>query len=111
MTTELQFATIKDELTAMVDDIIRQFLMTKTMTKKKPKPGAMVFLMKSLKPSTNNKEDSNSYATAPSSKKEMPPSTSAQPAYGTPTLMDQSLLNMKMINYTASSAYSVLLHK
>ena len=26
MTTELQFAVIKDELTAMVDDIIRQFL-------------------------------------------------------------------------------------
>ena len=32
-------------------------------------------------------------------------------AYGTPTMMDQSLLNMKMTNYTASSAYSVALHK
>ena len=28
-TSELQFAVIKDELTAMVDDIIRQFLNTK----------------------------------------------------------------------------------
>ena len=61
MTTELQFAVIKDELTAMVDDIIRQFL-----------NGAMVFLMKSSKLYTNNKEDSNSSAPALSSKKDMP---------------------------------------
>jgi hypothetical protein len=67
--------------------------------------------MKSSKLYINNKEDSNSFATALSSKKEMLPSTSAQLAYGIPTLMDPSLLNMKMINYTASSAYSVLLHK
>ena len=33
MTTELQFATIKDELTAMVDDIIRQFLTDKDYDK------------------------------------------------------------------------------
>jgi hypothetical protein len=85
--------------------------MTKIMTKKKLNHGAMLFLTKSSKLSTNNKEDSNSFATALSSKKEMLPSTSAQLAYGIPTLMDPSLLNMKMINYTASSAYSVLLHK
>jgi len=81
------------------------------MTKKKLNHGAMPFLMKSSKPSTNNKEDSNLFATAPSSKKEMLPSTSAQPAYGTQILMDPSLSNMKMTNYTASFAYSVLLHK
>ena len=46
MTTELQFAVIKD--------------------------GAMVFLMKSSKLYTNNKEDSNSSAPALSSKKDMP---------------------------------------
>ena len=57
--SELQFAVIKDELTAMVDDIIRQFL------------SAMVFLMKSSKLYTNNKEDSNSSAPALSSKKDM----------------------------------------
>ena len=33
MTTELQFAVIKDELTAMVDDIIRQFLNDKDYDK------------------------------------------------------------------------------
>ena len=33
MTTELQFAVIKDELTAMVDDIIRQFLNDKEYDK------------------------------------------------------------------------------
>jgi hypothetical protein len=33
MTTELQFAVIKDELTAMVDDIIRQFLNDKEYNK------------------------------------------------------------------------------
>ena len=59
--SELQFAVIKDELTAMVDDIIRQFL------------SAMVFLMKSSKLYTNNKEDSNSFAPALSSKRDMPP--------------------------------------
>ena len=111
MTTELQFAVIKDELTAMVDDIIRQFLNDKDYDQKKLNHGAMPFLMKSSKLYINNKEDSNSFATAPSSKKEMLHSTSAQPAYGTPILMVQSLSNMKMINYTASFAYSVLLHK
>ena len=34
MTTELQFAVIKDELTAMVDDIIRQFLNDKDYDQK-----------------------------------------------------------------------------
>ena len=114
MTTELQFAVIKDELTALVDDIIRQFLNDKDYDQKEAQSsnhGVMLFLMKSLKPSINNKEDSNSFATALSSKKEMLPSISAQPAYGILTLMDPSLSNMKMINYTASSAYSVLLHK
>jgi hypothetical protein len=85
--------------------------MTKIMTKKKLNHGAMLFLTKSSKPFTNNKEDSNSFATALYSKKEMLPFTSAQPAYGIPTLMDPSLLNMKMTNYTASSAYSDALHK
>ena len=33
MTTELQFAVINDELTAMVDDIIRQFLNDKEYDK------------------------------------------------------------------------------
>jgi hypothetical protein len=81
------------------------------MTKKKPNHGAIPFLMKLSKPSTNNKEDTNLYSTVPSSKKEMLPSTTAQPAYGTQILMDPSLSNMKMTNYTASFAYSVLLHK
>jgi len=40
------------------------------MTKTKLNHGAMVFLMKSSKPSTNNKEDSNSFAPALSSKKD-----------------------------------------
>ena len=60
MTTELQFAVIKDELTVI-----------KNMTKPKLKIGAMVFLMKSLKLYINNKEDSNLYALALSSKKDM----------------------------------------
>ena len=81
------------------------------MKNTKLKIGAMVFLMKSSKLYTNNKEDSNSFATPLSSKKEMPHFISAQLAYGILTLMVQSLLNMKMINYTASSAYSVSLHK
>jgi hypothetical protein len=81
------------------------------MIKIKLNHGAMVFLMKSSKPYINNKEDSNSSATALFSKKEMLLFISAQPAYGILILMDQSLSNMKMINYTASSAYSVLLHK
>jgi hypothetical protein len=85
--------------------------MTKIMTKKKLNHGAMLFLTKSSKLFINNKEDSNSFATALSSKKEMLPFTSVQLAYGILTLMDPSLSNMKMINYTASSAYSVLLHK
>jgi hypothetical protein len=81
------------------------------MTKTKLNHGAMVFLMKSLKLYINNKEDSNSFATALSSKKEMLHFISAQLAYGILTLMVLSLLNMKMTNYTASSAYSVSLHK
>ena len=109
--SELQFAVIKDELTAMVDDIIRQFLNDKVYEKDKLKIGAMVFLMKSSKLYINNKEDSNSFATALSSKKEMLHFISVQLAYGILTLMVLSLLNMKMTNYTASSAYSVSLHK
>jgi hypothetical protein len=85
--------------------------MTKTTTKIKLNHGAMVSQMKSSKLYINNKEDSNSSATAPSSKKEMPLSISALLAYGIPILMDLSLSNMKTTNYTASSAYSVLLHK
>jgi hypothetical protein len=85
--------------------------MTKIMTKLKDNHGVMVLLMKLPKLSTNNKEDSNSYAPALSSKKDIPQATSAQPAYGIQTMMVQSLSNMKMTNYTASFAYSVLLHK
>ena len=70
MTTELQFAVIKDELTAMVDDIIRQFLNDKEYDKVKLNHGAIVSLMKSSKLYINNKEDSNSFATALSSKKD-----------------------------------------
>ena len=72
---------------------------------------AMVSLMKSSKLYINNKEDSNSYATALSSKKEMLLFISAQLAYGILILMVQSLSNMKMTKCTALSAYSVLLHK
>jgi hypothetical protein len=85
--------------------------MAKIMIKTKPNHGAMIFLMKSSKLYANNKEDSNSFATALSSKKEMPLFISVQPAYGIPILMVPSLSNMKMTNYTASSAYSVSLHK
>ena len=81
------------------------------MIKIKLNHGAMVFLMKSSKLYTNNKEDSNSYAPALSSKKDTPQATSAQPAYGIQTMMVQSLSNMKMTKCTASFAYSVLLHK
>jgi hypothetical protein len=81
------------------------------MKKIKLKIGAMVFLMKSSKPYINNKEDSNSFATALFSKKEMLHSISAPLAYGILILMVPSLLNMKMTNYIALSAYSVLLHK
>jgi hypothetical protein len=81
------------------------------MTKIKLNHGAMVFLMKSSKLYINNKEDSNSFATVLSSKKEMPLFISALLAYGILTLMDPSLSNMKMTNYIASSAYSVSLHK
>jgi hypothetical protein len=81
------------------------------MIKLKDNNGVMVLLMKLPKLSTNNKEDSNSYAHAPSSKKDIPQAISAQPAYGIPTMMVQSLSNMKMTKCTASFAYSVLLHK
>ena len=88
MTTELQFAVIKDELTAMVDDIIRQFLNDKDY----------------------DQNQAQSWCNG-SSKKETLHFISALLAYGIPILMDLSLSNMKMTNYTASSAYSVSLHK
>jgi hypothetical protein len=81
------------------------------MTKLKDNHGVMVLLMKLPKLSTNNKEDSNLYAPALSSKKDIPQATSAQPAYGIQTMMVQSLSNMKMTKCTALFAYSVLLHK
>ncbi len=81
------------------------------MTKKKPKAYATKSQTKSLRPSIANKEDLNSLAMPLFSKKEMLHSTSAQPAYGIPILMVQLLSNMKMTNYIALSAYSVLLHK
>ena len=72
MTTELQFAVIKDELTAMVDDIIRQFLNDKEYDKDQAQSWCNGISDESSKPSTNNKEDSNSFAPAPSSKKVSP---------------------------------------
>jgi len=54
--------------------------MTKITTKLKDNHGVMVLLMKLPKLSINNKEDSNSYAPALSSKKDIPQATSAQPA-------------------------------
>ena len=96
MTTELQFAVIKDELTAMVDDIIRQFLNDKEYDKDQAQSwcnGISDEIIKALHQQQRGFR------------------TSAQPAYGTPTMMDLSLSNMKMTNYTASSAYSVALHK
>jgi hypothetical protein len=81
------------------------------MIKIKLNLGAMVSLMKSSKPYINNKEDSNSFATVLSSKKETLLFILAQPAYGILILMVLSLLNMKTINYIASFAYSVSLHK
>jgi hypothetical protein len=71
----------------------------------------MVLLMKLPKLFTNNKEDSNSYAPALSSKKDIPQAISVLLAYGIQIMMVQSLSNMKMTNCTALSAYSVLLHK
>jgi len=67
--------------------------------------------MKSSKLYTNNKEDSNSFAIALSSKKEMLLFISVPLAYGILILMALLLLNTKMINYIASFAYSVSLHK
>jgi len=81
------------------------------MTKLKDSHGVIPFLMKLPNPSTNNKEDSNSYAHAPSSKKDILQVTSVQPAYGIQTMMAQSQSNMKMTNCTALFAYLVLLHK
>ena len=79
--------------------------------KKKPRVGLMQSVTKSLRPSTHSKEDSNSSAMEQSSKKEMPLSTSAPPAFGTQIPMDQSLLSMKMNKCIASSASSELHHK
>ena len=42
MTTELQFAVIKDELTAMVDDIIRQFLNDKDYDQNQAKSSSIM---------------------------------------------------------------------
>ena len=85
--------------------------MDSNITRKRPRVGLTQSAMRSLRLFTLNKEDSNSSAMEQSSKKETPLSTLAQPAYGTPTLMDQSLLSTKMNKCTASFAYSELLHK
>ena len=85
--------------------------MESNTTRKRPRAGLTQSAMRSLRLFTHNKEDSNSSAMEQSSKKETPLSTSAQPAYGTPTLMDQSLLSMKMNKCTASFASSESPHK
>ena len=85
--------------------------MESNTTKRRLKVGPMQSVMKSLRLFIHNKEDLNSFAMEQSSKKETPLSTSAQPAYGIPTLMDQSLLSMKMNKCTASFASSESPHK
>ena len=79
--SELQFAVIKDELTAMVDDIIRQFLNDKVYEKDQAQNWCNGISDEIIK------------------------------AYGILTKTDQSLSNMKMTKCMLSSAYSVLLHK
>ena len=93
-TSELQFAVIKDELTAMVDDIIRQFLNDKIYEKDQAQNwcnGISDEIIKAL----HQQQRGFKFV----------------PAYGIPTKTDLSLSNMKMTKCTASSAYSVLLHK
>jgi len=64
--------------------------------------------MRSLKLFTPSSADSNSFAMAPSSRREMPPYTSLPLAFGTLTQMDPSLLNGKMTRCTASFVSSEL---
>ena len=95
--SELQFAVIKDELTAMVDDIIRQFLNDKVYEKDQAQNwcnGISDEIIKAL----HQQQRGFKFV-------------SAQPAYGILTKTDLSLLNMKMTKCTLSSAYSVLLLK
>ena len=111
MSTELQFSSIKDELTSICDGIIKKFLEGKTYNQKKLKDGPMLSLMKSSKHFTLNKEDLNSFATEQFSKKEMHHFITVRPACGTQILMDQSLLNTKMNKCIVSLSCSELLHK
>ena len=111
MTTELQFAVIKDELTAMVDDIIRQFLNDKDYDQKEAQSWCNAISDEIIKALHQQQRGFKFFCTCLSSKKDTAQWTSAQPAYGAPTMMVLSLLNMKMTNYTALSAYSVVPHK
>ena len=111
MTTELQFAVIKDELTAMVDDIIRQFLNDKEYDKDQAQSWCNGISDEIIKALHQQQRGFKFVCTCTIFQKGYSSRTSAQPAYGTPTMMDQSLSNMKMTNYTASSAYSDVLHK
>ena len=90
-TSELQFAVIKDELTAMVDDIIRQFLNDKIYEKDQAQNwcnGISDEIIKAL----HQQQRGFKFV-------------------GIPIKTDLSLSNMKMTKCTALSAYSVLLHK
>ena len=94
MTTELQFAVIKDELTAMVDDIIRQFLNDKDYDQNQAQSwcnGISDEIIKAL----HQQQRGFKFVCN---------STIFQKG-------DASLHFRKMTNYTASSAYSVSLHK
>ena len=89
-TSELQFAVIKDELTAMVDDIIRQFLNDKIYEKDQAQNwcnGISDEIIKALHQQQRGFK------------------------FVIPIKTDLSLSNMKMTKCTALSAYSVLLHK
>ena len=128
MTTELQFAVIKDELTAMVDDIIRQFLNDKDYDQNQAQSwcnGISDEIIKALHQQQRGfkfvcnstifqKGDASLHF---SSTCLWNPNTDGSITVkyendkGIPILMDPSLSNMKMTNYTASSAYSVSLHK
>ena len=93
--SELQFAVIKDELTAMVDDIIRQFLNDKVYEKDQAQNWCNGISDEIIKALHQQQRGFKFVCTA----------------YGILTKTDQSLSNMKMTKCTLSSAYSVLLHK
>ena len=86
-TSELQFAVIKDELTAMVDDIIRQFLNDKIYEKDQAQNWCNGISDEIIKALHQQQRGFKFVCT------------------------DLSLLNMKMTKCMLSSAYSVLLHK